>query len=154
MTPSDLPLWAKERLLGLFFTHVRMEESGCWVWQGWRVTPRRIYGGFTTRLLTTRNWLAHRLSYELHKGPIPEGLHVDHVCRNTLCVNPDHLEAVTVRENILRSEASSAQRARQTHCKRGHEFTEENTYRRKDHRNGRRMCRQCGRDRQRQRHAA
>ena len=64
--------------------------------------------------------------YELMVGPIPDGLVIDHVCNNRGCVRPDHLRPVTQRENILRGEGVAAKRARQTHCKRGHELAGEN----------------------------
>jgi hypothetical protein len=80
--------------------------------------------------------LAHRLAYELAKGPIPGGLEIDHVCEHRWCVNPNHLEAVTHTENVRRWSE------RLTHCVRGHEWTEENTYRPAS-KNGRRDCRKC-----------
>ncbi|HEY1740016.1 MAG TPA: HNH endonuclease signature motif containing protein [Acidimicrobiia bacterium] len=83
--------------------------------------------------------LVHRVSYELSIGPIPGGLEIDHLCRERSCANPEHLEAVTRRENVLRSDSVAAHRARQTHCVHGHEFTAQNTYRHQ----GRRYCRAC-----------
>ena len=82
---------------------------------------------------------AHRFAYAQEHGPIPDGLELDHLCRNRACVNPVHLEAIARRENILRGEGASALHARQTHCRRGHEFTPENTF---SHHGGR-ECRAC-----------
>lgn len=83
---------------------------------------------------------AHRLVYELLVGKIPQGYTIDHLCRNKACVNPQHLEAVTQRVNVMRSDAPTSINAQKTHCSNGHEFTIENTYRRKD---GRRICKAC-----------
>ncbi len=110
-------------------------ESGCWEWTASEKTPG--YGSFN---LNGKCVLAHRASYELHVGPIPQGLVLDHLCRNTLCVNPEHLEPVTARENIVRGESVMAYRAAQTHCIHGHELTLGNTYARPG---GRRECRAC-----------
>lgn len=105
--------------------------DGCWNWVGY---AQRGYGVFEKRIAGIRyRGRAHRVVYELLVGPIPEGLTIDHLCRNTLCVNPDHLEPVTGAENVRRANAF------RTHCIRGHEFTEENTY----YRNGGRRCRPC-----------
>lgn len=76
-------------------------------------------------------------------GPIPQGLHLDHLCRNTRCVNPDHLEPVTPKVNNSRGFSPSAKRGKMTQCKNGHEFTDANT---RIDKMGRRCCRQCRRD--------
>lgn len=73
--------------------------------------------------------LAHRFSYELLRGPIPKGMTLDHRCRNTLCVNPWHLEIVTHRENVLRGEGIAAKQAKQNRCIYGHDLAGENSYR-------------------------
>lgn len=93
-------------------------------------------------------WYTHRLAYELHVGPIPEGRLIDHRCDQTKCCNPEHLAPVTPRENLLRGRGlSSAERA-QRDCIHGHPFDDENTY---IDRRGRRHCRQCRRARNRAR---
>lgn len=108
--------------------------DGCWEWTGNR--DPHGYGRITVAKKTKR---AHRVVYEHFKGPIPEGLVIDHLCRNPGCVNPDHLEAVTIKVNTLRGVSVSARNAVKTHCIHGHEFTPENTYRRKTGR----ACRAC-----------
>lgn len=115
-----------------FETYVdRSGEGGCWVWTG---ATSRGYGNFTPN--GRGSWTtAYRWSYEHHVGPVPEGLELDHLCRNRACVNPAHLEPVTHLENRQRAALAK------THCKNGHEFTPENTYQRKD-RVGR-NCRTC-----------
>jgi len=117
--------------------------NGCWIWQAGVVPPnpkRKFpYGNFFWH---GRNGYAHRFAYELVHGPIPTGLTIDHLCRNTLCVNHQHLEAVTIGENVRRGIHN-----RKTHCLRGHSFTAENTRLRN---NGRR-CKACERLRYSQR---
>lgn len=107
--------------------------DGCWEWRS-RIDPGTGYG-------RTRQGWAHWISYERYVGPIPDGLQIDHLCRNRKCVNPEHLEAVTPRVNMLRGNAPSAIVVRTNRCKRGHELTEENVYRRPD--TGTRQCRAC-----------
>lgn len=95
-------------------------ETGCWLWCG--SMGDSGYGRF-------RGTMAHRFSFEQFNGPIPDGQEPDHLCRVRRCVNPEHLEAVTHRENVLRGESIPAQRARLTHCFHGHPFDEINTVR-------------------------
>lgn len=110
-----------ERLMG----KVRHDDSGCWTWTG--ATTRNGYGkiGCGSTGQDPMRYV-HRLSYELNIGPIPAGLVIDHLCRNRLCVNPAHLEAVTIGENVLRGEGITATHARRTSCQRGHPFSGDN----------------------------
>lgn len=130
LTPSQI-----ER----FWARVQVDSPGaCWPWKG---SMSSLGYGLFWRLR------AHRVAYVLVKGAIPDGLMLDHLCRNKSCCNPDHLEAVTQRVNVLRGDSPSAQGARKTHCLRGHEFTPDNTNRR----TGWRHCNQCQWDRDRAR---
>jgi hypothetical protein len=119
-----------------------LTPGGCWEWTGATGGSRR-YGCISVKGVTRR---AHRVAYELLAGPIPDGLELDHLCRNRLCVNPEHLEPVTHRENVLRGDAPPAANVSKTHCPRGHELTPENTYTRRG-RPGGRECRACSIDR-------
>jgi len=108
-----------------------VDESGCWLWTATR--DARGYGKVSRE---GRMALAHRVSYELHVGPIPDGLTLDHLCRVRHCVNPAHLEPVAHAENVRRGAAV------QTHCRKGHPFDEANTHIDK---RGWRECRACHR---------
>jgi hypothetical protein len=137
MKPGPKPKPPAER----FWPKVE-KTNGCWNWTGARADTG--YGSFfiAGQGPDRKVALAHRWAYEAIRGPIPPGLELDHLCRNRACVNPDHLEAVSHRENMLRGTAPSALVVQTNRCKRNHEFTEENTYRRPDNPRHR-MCRAC-----------
>lgn len=131
-----------------FWAKVLITDGGCWQWQANLVQG---YGHFSVR---TRTHKAHRWAYKFFVGPIPEGLHLDHLCRNPACCNPAHLEPVTPRENTMRSDNIIAHHAHKTHCHRGHPFSSENT---KPVKRGGviagRSCRVCNGLKRRERHA-
>ena len=124
----------------------RPDLGPCWRWVGSKGGSKSRYIRFTLGGRYGKAVLAHRFSYGLANGPIPDGLTIDHLCRNTQCVNPDHLEAVTMGVNVLRGNTITAENAAKTHCNRGHEFTEENT---RIEGKGLRRCRTCRRESQR-----
>lgn len=122
---------------------IPVTESGCWLWTA---GCSRGYGVYWPK---TKIWVyAHRFAYETLRGPIPTSLQIDHLCRVSCCVNPDHLEAVTQRENILRGLAPSAMCARKTHCKNGHSLSGANLMLISGHR----QCVSCIREYERLRH--
>lgn len=101
-----------------FAEKVALDEGGCLVWMASRNNSG--YGTFAAG--GRRSTTAHRWSYEHHYGPIPTGLQIDHLCRNPLCVNPDHLEAVTPLTNLKRGTGSASK----THCPAGHPYAGDN----------------------------
>jgi hypothetical protein len=100
----------------------RVPEAGCWLWE------KSVTGlGYARMAHHGKARAAHRLSFEAFKGEIPEGLEIDHTCKVRSCVNPDHLEAVTRHENMLRSSVWTYRKTR-THCPKGHELTGDNVF--------------------------
>jgi hypothetical protein len=100
---------------GAISERIRISDAGCWEWTGY--ISKSGYGRVS---IHSKYYAAHRISYEIRNGPIPDGLVIDHLCRNTRCVNPDHLEAVTQKINVLRGISNAAERAAMTHCAKGH----------------------------------
>jgi hypothetical protein len=132
--------------LARFTAKVEVEAGGCWRWLPGPACDFG-YGNFWLNGTTISS---HRASYLLHKGPIPDGLVLDHLCSNPICVNPAHLEPVTQRVNLLRGRTFQAGNASKTHCVNGHEFTPENTYYAPS-RPTSRACKACQSERTRQR---
>lgn len=115
----------------------RGSPEGCWVWTG-AVTS----DGYGQLSVGGKMVSAHRFAYELCREPIPDGLQLDHLCRNRGCVNPEHLEPVDCRTNLLRGVGPSAVNATKTHCVHGHPLNGENLY---VGPGGSRLCRECRR---------
>lgn len=111
------------------------QGDGCWRWLGHLTSS-----GYGSIWRGGQHYRAHRVAYEIFVGPIPEGLVIDHLCRNRGCVNPAHMEPVTPHENWRRGESVTVKHARKTHCKWGHPFDDANTRYRPS---GARRCRIC-----------
>jgi HNH endonuclease len=125
-------------------------NSGCWLWLAASDDLGYGYWSVTRGMMRA----SHIVAYTALIGEVPIGLELDHLCRVTCCCNPLHLEPVSHAENIRRGAGPGVQRARfaaMTHCKHGHEYSEQNVYRWA--KNGRRQCRECGRIRVRERRA-
>ena len=136
--PMTRPVRAKRPTVDRFMDKVDVQPGSCWLWRG-----RLDYKGYGSFDLNGRPYGAHRVAYELLVGPIPADLQLDHLCRVHACVNPTHLEPVTLEENLRRGTPSpSAINRAKIACARGHPFNAENTY---VYPNGKRQCRSCAR---------
>lgn len=137
--PKPVPLHDR------FWSKVERTDT-CWLW----IAAKTGEGYGVIGLGPGRgNGMAHRVAYELAVGAIPDGMHIDHLCRTPACVNPAHLEPVTNAENTARGYAPSIGASHQlakTHCPRGHEYSEANT---RIDRRGARVCRTCSTGRRR-----
>lgn len=134
---------------------IRIAKSGCWFWTGY--VAKNGYG--STSVIPSeggryKTEMAHRASYLAFVGPIPKGLQIDHLCKIRKCVNPDHLEAVTPKENVLRSNANFRAQLARTHCPANHEYTADNLYTAKTKSGGvSRSCKTCAKSRTRVRYS-
>lgn len=128
-----------------FIEKTRQAEDGCIEWTGGLngAGYGQFYRGGKSSSSETGKGYAHRYAYEHYVGPIPEGMHLDHLCRNRKCCNPEHLEPVTPRENVLRGVAPAAEHAKKTRCPAGHKYEGDNLYIHPVKRI--RYCRTCGR---------
>lgn len=130
---------AIERFMSHILPHT---DNECWLWNGYieKYGRGRFWPGSDYN--KGQKMLAYVYSYEMFIGPRDKILTINHICGNKLCVNPDHLEQIPIRDNVLQSEGITAINARKTHCKRGHEFTPANTYKN----GGGRGCLTCRRN--------
>lgn len=113
-----------------------VDENGCWLYQG-----SLDAGGYSVLRAGSKNERGHRVTWQTLNGPVPVDRHLDHLCRVRSCVNVYHLEPVTVAENTFGRALWANGLPKATHCQRGHEMTEANTYIRPD--SGDRQCRSC-----------
>ena len=146
MSKKYMERWPKDVPKGMDWLRrwvLEIPESGCWIWEG-ALNP----GGYGSVAFNGKTTGAHRVSYILEYGDIPEGLDLDHLCRVRCCVNPRHLEPVSRSENLKRGETGYnlvCEALEKHYCPVGHPYDEENTYYRKD-RPGNRGCKECRRN--------
>lgn len=120
--------------------YIPVTESGCWIW-----TDHLCRGDYAQFYINGALQMSHRVSYEIHIGPIPRNMEIDHICRVRCCVNPEHLRPLPHKDNVLCGSGLTAKHALKTHCINGHPFSGDNLQF-KPNRNER-VCRQCNKDR-------
>lgn len=114
---------SESQYIGRFLKKIQVLDNGCWQWTGGK--NLKNYGRFT---YAGRLQPSHRFAYFYFYNEIDETLTIDHLCKNHSCVNPLHLEQVTIRENIFRGNGVSVINSQKTHCSKGHEFSLDNVY--------------------------
>lgn len=132
---------SKLRTVETFTSKIEIVLSGCWEWRGYRT--KLGYGQFT---VAGRSCRAHRVMWELVGREVDYKLQLDHLCRNTCCVNPDHLEQVTGRVNTMRGDTVTSKNAKKQVCRRGHPLSGSNLSIKMRNRNGNvkeRVCKRC-----------
>lgn len=146
MRAKSIPELSPEQIKR-FWAKVEVHHpAACWHWLGGRND-----GGYGQLMLNSGKYAAHRVAYTLLVGPVPPHLTIDHLCRNRLCVNPDHLRIASMYDNVMAAYGPPARNRRKTHCKYGHPFTPENTY---VESSGGRDCLTCKRIRRRKAYLA
>lgn len=143
--PFEVRFWEKVDKNGPV-PQTRPDLGQCWLWTSTATPQTQRTGGYGYIHKDGKMRSAHRCSYALAHGEIAEGKTIDHLCRNRICVNPDHLEVVTLRENLLRGEGAAAQGARATHCKNGHPLVSVGSMKHGRHK---RWCRICANENRR-----
>lgn len=138
LTPESIRFWSKVNFNGPLW-----QNTHCWLWTAC------LAQGYGKVGWQGRKLYAHRLAYEMLHEALPKETILDHLCRRPACVNPQHLEPVSQRINVLRGESPFAKNARKTHCLRGHSLQGVNVYLPPPPRNNQRHCRECGRIRDR-----
>jgi len=124
-----------EDLIKRILPKILVLKMGCWEWQG-----RKVKGGYGNINVNKKRIGIHRILYKYYYDKLDSRLEIDHLCRNTSCCNPLHLEQVTHKENVLRGFSLNAINARKTHCKRGHPLSGDDI---RIEKYGSRRCKKC-----------
>ncbi len=143
-------MFGDSRLPDLFWQKVRVANSGCWEWVAY--CDKDGYGKYSLASVSSVCGRGvHRITYHHFIARIPEGMQIDHLCRNRRCCNPEHLEAVTVGENVNRSLNYIALNRRKTHCPQGHAYVGDNlVIKINRHGTESRVCKKCRNDQARE----